>query len=60
MLILIINSSGEKQCDGTSEWFCLAAGKNVKVKLSLCYFFNWAQRHEGVLGEWRYSFNHSL
>jgi hypothetical protein len=25
----------------------------VKVKLSLC--FNWAPRHEGVLGEWRYS-----
>jgi hypothetical protein len=30
----------------------------VKVKLSLC--FNWAPRHEGVLGEWRYSFTHSL
>jgi hypothetical protein len=30
--------------------------------LSLCffYFFNWAPRHEGVLGEWRYSFTHSL
>jgi hypothetical protein len=26
---------------------------SVKVKLSLC--FNWAPRHEGVLGEWRYS-----
>jgi hypothetical protein len=26
---------------------------NVKVKLSLC--FNWAPRHEGVLGEWRYT-----
>jgi hypothetical protein len=25
----------------------------VKVKFSLC-FFNWAPRHEGVLGEWRY------
>jgi hypothetical protein len=32
--------------------------KKVKVKLSLC--FNWAQRHEGVLGEWRYSSTHSL
>jgi hypothetical protein len=31
----------------------------VKVKLSLC-FFNWAPRHEGVLGEWRYSCTHSL
>jgi hypothetical protein len=28
------------------------------VKLSLC--FNWAPRHEGVLGEWRYSYAHSL
>jgi hypothetical protein len=26
---------------------------------SVC-FFNWASRHEGVLGEWRYSFTHSL
>jgi hypothetical protein len=33
--------------------------KKVKVKLSLC-FFNWAPRHEGVLGEWSYSFTHSL
>jgi hypothetical protein len=30
----------------------------VKVKLSLC--FNWAPRHEGVLGEWRHSSTHSL
>jgi hypothetical protein len=29
-----------------------------KVKLSLC--FNWAPRHEGVLGEWRYISTHSL
>jgi hypothetical protein len=29
----------------------------VKVKLSLC--FNWAPRHEGVLGEWKYSPTHS-
>jgi hypothetical protein len=28
------------------------------VKLSLC--FNWAPRHEGVLGEWSYSSIHSL
>jgi hypothetical protein len=28
------------------------------VKLSLC--FSWAPRHEGVLGEWRYSSSHSL
>jgi hypothetical protein len=31
----------------------------IKVKLSLC-FFNWAPRHEGVLGEWMYSSTHSL
>jgi hypothetical protein len=30
----------------------------VKVKLSLC--FNWALRHEGVLGEWRYNSTHSF
>jgi hypothetical protein len=26
----------------------------------VCVCFNWAPRHEGVLGEWRYSSNHSL
>jgi hypothetical protein len=30
----------------------------VKLKLSLC--FNWAPRHEGVLGEWGYNSTHSL
>jgi hypothetical protein len=30
----------------------------VKAKLSLC--FNWAPRHEDVLGEWRYSSTQSL
>jgi hypothetical protein len=30
----------------------------VKVKLSLC--FNPASGHEGVLGEWRYSYTHFL
>jgi hypothetical protein len=30
----------------------------VKVKLSLC--FNYAKRHEGLLGEWRYNSTHSL
>jgi hypothetical protein len=35
-------------------------GRKVKgkVKLSLC--FNWAPRHEGVLGERKYSSTHSL
>jgi hypothetical protein len=31
----------------------------VKVKLSLC-FINWVPCHEDVLGQWRYSFTHSL
>jgi hypothetical protein len=31
--------------------------KKVKIKLSLC--FNWVPRHESVLGESRYSSNHS-
>jgi hypothetical protein len=30
------------------------------TKLSLFCSFNWAPRHEGVLGEWRYSSTHSL
>jgi hypothetical protein len=30
------------------------------VKLSLCFFFNWAPSHEGALGEWRYRATHSL
>jgi hypothetical protein len=32
----------------------------VKVNWSLCFIFNWAPRHEGVLGKWRYSYMHSL
>jgi hypothetical protein len=30
---------------------------NKNVELSLC--FNWAPRHEDVLGEWRYNSTHS-
>jgi hypothetical protein len=26
----------------------------------MCLFFNWAPRHEDVLGKWRYRFTHSL
>jgi len=34
---------------------------NIKVKVKLSVrFFNWAPRHAGVLGEWRYSSTHSL
>jgi hypothetical protein len=31
-----------------------------KSKVVPVLFFNWASRHEGVLGEWRYSSTHSL
>jgi hypothetical protein len=30
------------------------------VKVKLCPCFNWTPRHEGMLGEWRYSSTHSL
>jgi hypothetical protein len=33
-------------------------GKGKRVKLSL--WFNWAPRHEGVFGVWRYNSTHSL
>jgi hypothetical protein len=36
------------------------AKHKVKVKLSLCFFFNRAPRHEGVWEEWRYRSTHSL
>jgi hypothetical protein len=36
------------------RWQCKCKCKG-KVKLSLCFSFNWAPRHEGVFGEWRYS-----
>jgi hypothetical protein len=36
----------------------LENSEGKKVKLSLCS--HRAPRHEGVLGEWRYSFTHSL
>jgi hypothetical protein len=42
-------------CLGTET---ISPCKGKKVNLSLC--FNWAPRHEGVLGEWRYSSTHSL
>jgi hypothetical protein len=31
----------------------------IKVKISLCFFLNWAPRHEGVWGEWMYTFTRS-
>jgi hypothetical protein len=38
---------------GCKEWI-------IKGKVVSVLFFNLAPRHEGVLGEWRYSFTHSL
>jgi hypothetical protein len=37
---------------------CLETIYKIKVKLSLC--FNWAPRHDDVLGEWKHSSTHSL
>jgi len=34
--------------------------KITAIKSVSCAFFNWTPRHEGVLGEWRYSPTHSL
>jgi hypothetical protein len=39
---------------------CQSPISNLKVKLSLCYFFNWAPRHKGVVEEYKYSSTHSL
>jgi hypothetical protein len=44
--------------NGTPPNFVIFNFIKVKVKLPLC--FNWAPRHEGVLGEWRYSSTYSL
>jgi hypothetical protein len=32
----------------------------VRCKVVPVFFLNWAPRHEGVFGEWRYSSTHSL
>jgi hypothetical protein len=42
----------------SSSSVCFLKHKGKMVKLSLC--FNWARRHEDVLGEQRYSSTHSL
>jgi hypothetical protein len=58
----------QERCDSTERQAATPSSISVrrlmtncvegKVKLSLC--FNWAPRHEGVLGDWRYSATHSL
>jgi hypothetical protein len=46
-------------------YYCKARGVEsvnltIKIKLSLCFLFNRAPRHEGLLEEWRHSSTHSL
>jgi hypothetical protein len=41
-------------------WSMVAVKVSVKVKVKLSPCFNWAPRHEGVVGEWRYNSTHSL
>jgi hypothetical protein len=53
--IIIFGLFYERRSDSISV--TQKAKVKVKVKLSLC--FNWAPRHEGVLGKWRYSSTHS-
>jgi hypothetical protein len=40
--------------------FLLPVTNPIKGKVVPLFFFNWAPRHEGVLGEWEYSSTHSL
>jgi hypothetical protein len=48
----------DSKYQATTVW-SLFIRKNIKVKLKLSLCFNWAPRHGGVLGEWRYSSTHS-
>jgi len=51
--------NGNSLLDRAEHVACMGeTRKKVKLKLSLC--FNWAPRHEGVLGEWSYSSTHYL
>jgi hypothetical protein len=53
----IYNESVTVDIADTSTAEPVDTDSTVRVKLSLC--FNWAPRHEGVIGEWRYSSTHS-
>jgi hypothetical protein len=45
----------------STTWFEINTMVKVKVKgIVIPVLFNWAPRHEGVLGEWMYSSTHSL
>jgi hypothetical protein len=52
------NDETVRVCLGNTPGIRLEGKVKIKVKLSLC--FNYAPRHEGVLGEWRYSSTHSF
>jgi hypothetical protein len=43
-----------------SSCHCVFINSKVKTNLKLSLCFNRAPRHEGVVGEWRYSATHSL
>jgi hypothetical protein len=68
MYMLILNFTYPLRCLRLPpvEYHCLRPlgywdRQNIKLYTilnNMC--FNWAPRHEGVLGEWRYSFTHSL
>jgi hypothetical protein len=42
------------------RYSCIFKKVQLMYKVKLSRFFNWAPRHEGVLGEWRYISTHSL
>jgi hypothetical protein len=47
-------------CQGSNRNAAISPYSKVKVKVKLSLCFNWASRHEGVVGEWRYSSTDSL
>jgi hypothetical protein len=53
----VILSLGLKRQEREDENLPTSCKIKVKIKFSL-WFFNWIPRHEGVLGEWRYSSMH--
>jgi hypothetical protein len=55
----IIKTFWENQCNWLSEMQDMLMYLSLVLVPPLC-FFNWALRHEGLLGEWMYSSTHSL
>jgi len=54
LLLVIFHICKASSC--LAETALVKVNEKGKVKLSLC--FNFAPRHKGVLGEWRYSSTH--